>query len=396
MTTRILDGESPRRFAKRAIVTATLLTLVATPPYTLAAGLTDIANAPISSAATTQMPPNVMFILDDSGSMGSDYMPDDMNGYDGRVSFASNLCNTIYYNPSATYLPPKKADGTDFPDSTFTNAQNDGFLGSSSTNLSSNFKGTDLSGSERGFYYKWTGATPPTSAECRGSAPNASRSFPHTTGNWEKVQVSAAEEKNFANWFSYYRTRMNVMKSAAGRAFSGLNDSYRVGFLTICPNTSWNCSGEWGTRSVSSSKYLKIDTFNATHKSDWYDKFYSQSPGGFTPLREALSRAGRHFAGKTDGLNTSMNDDPIQYSCQQNYAILTTDGYWNYGNGRILNGTSTGSSTYIGDQDADPGLTRARCSTAACRRPSRPTRPTPTSVAGAAARPTGPTGGCGP
>jgi len=357
MTTRILDGESPRKFAKRAIVAATLLTLVATPPYTLAAGLTDIANAPISSAATTAMPPNVMFMLDDSGSMGSDYMPDDMNGYDGRVSFASHLCNTIYYNPSATYLPPKQADGTDFPDSTFTNAQNDGFLGSSTTDLSNNFKGTDVSGSERAFYYKWTGATPPSASDCRGSAPSASRSFPHTTGSWQKVQIPAADEKNFANWFSYYRTRMNVMKSSAGRAFSSLNDSYRVGFLTICPNTSWNCSGDWGTRNVDAAKYLKIDTFNAAHKSAWYNKFYSQNPGGFTPLREALSRAGRHFAGKTDGLNTGMNDDPIQYSCQQNYAILTTDGYWNYGQGRILNGTSTGSSTYIGDQDADIGLT---------------------------------------
>jgi len=295
----------------------------------------------------------VLFILDDSGSMGSDFMPDDMDNsdYENRVGFASSLCNTIYYDPATVYPPPKKADGSEFAPATFNNARNDGFLGSSTTNLGSDFKGTRNSGNERAFYYKWTGAVPPTNDQCRGSAPYESRNYPHTSGNWTKVQISAAEEQNFANWFSFYRTRMNMMKSAAGRAFAGLSDNYRVGFITICPSDGTSCSGDWGNRTVDSDKYLKIDRFTATHKQDWYDKFYSQSPGGYTPLREALSRAGRHYAGKTDGLNNGMNDDPIQYSCQQNYAILTTDGYWNYGNGRDVN------LSVMGQVDGDPALT---------------------------------------
>ena len=28
------------------------------------------------------------------------------------------------------------------------------------------------------------------------------------------------EKQNFANWFSYYRSRFNTMKAAAGRAFA--------------------------------------------------------------------------------------------------------------------------------------------------------------------------------
>lgn len=38
--------------------------------------------------------------------------------------------------------------------------------------------------------------------------------------------------------------------------------------------------------------------------------------------------------------------DPLQYSCQQNYTILSTDGFWNQGAGYMLDG-----STRVGDQD---------------------------------------------
>jgi type IV pilus assembly protein PilY1 len=139
------------------------------------------------------------------------------------------------------------------------------------------------------------------------------------------------ELQNFANWYSYYRERMLAMKTAAGRAFSIMDDRYRIGFLTI------NAS--------SSDRYLKIDKFTPTHKQAWYMKFYSQTPSSNTPLREALSRVGRHYAGITSGINSFMPDDPMQYSCQQNFTILTTDGYWNSSAGQNLTGGS------IGDQD---------------------------------------------
>ena len=52
-------------------------------------------------------------------------------------------------------------------------------------------------------------------------------------------------------------------------------------------------------------------------------------------------------------------NDPIQYACQQNFTIMTTDGYWNgqtessgpglYGGGLMLDG-----ATKVGQQDGDP------------------------------------------
>lgn len=147
----------------------------------------------------------------------------------------------------------------------------------------------------------------------------------------------AEEITNFANWYAYYRTRMQMMKSAAGRAFSPIGSQYRVGFMTI---------------NSTSSNYLRINDFIAQsdgtgQKDNWYTKFYNASPTGTTPLRTALSTAGRIFAGKNP-LNFTPSDDPIQYACQKNFTILTTDGYWNESNpgGYKVDGTA------IGDQDS--------------------------------------------
>jgi type IV pilus assembly protein PilY1 len=163
---------------------------------------------------------------------------------------------------------------------------------------------------------------------------------PNRTDCAAKPVCSLAEEQNnFANWYTYYRVRMTFMKTATGRVFSGLDDRYRIGFLTI------NASG--------SNRYLPIAKFDATQKQNWFNKLYSMTPSGSTPLREALSRVGRHYAGVTSGLNSFMPEDPMQYSCQRNFTLLTTDGYWNSSGGQ------TPSGGPIGNQDnVDSGYSK--------------------------------------
>ena len=46
-----------------------------------AAQLTDIAPNPLTTSTPNQVKPNLLFILDDSGSMARDYMPDDVNAF---------------------------------------------------------------------------------------------------------------------------------------------------------------------------------------------------------------------------------------------------------------------------------------------------------------------------
>lgn len=145
--------------------------------------------------------------------------------------------------------------------------------------------------------------------------------FPRTAAATRKDCVAVAgqcsygeEMTNFANWYAYYRTRMQLMKTAAGQSFSSLGSNYRVGFTTINNTTT---GGE----------FLPIKDFESVQKGDWYTTLYSIAPGSGTPLRHALSRVGRLFAGKKPFGPDS--GDPMQYACQQNFALLTTDGYWN-------------------------------------------------------------------
>src|SRR5262249_17198985 len=152
---------------------------------------------------------------------------------------------------------------------------------------------------------------------------------------------------NFANWYAYYRTRIQAMKSAAGLAFLNLDTSYRVGFVIISPRslsaaTTNNCKG---------GSFLPVATFDRVQKQIFYCALYSQVPAGSTPLREALSRVGRYYAHLTDGVNSGIQDDPIQYSCQQNFAILTTDGQWNAGGAPAFK-----AGTEVGNVDGQAGL----------------------------------------
>lgn len=128
------------------------------------------------------------------------------------------------------------------------------------------------------------------------------------------------EMTNFSNWYAYYRTRMQGMKTAASRAFRNIDSDYRVGFVTI-----------------NGLQYLplaKFDSGAGQQKSIWYTRLFAADPntGGGTPLRSGLANVGRMFAGKqfsVAGSTSGSTVDPVQYSCQQNFALLTTDGYWN-------------------------------------------------------------------
>lgn len=134
----------------------------------------------------------------------------------------------------------------------------------------------------------------------------------------------AEEMTNFANWYTYYHTRMQMMKTSVGQAFSTLGGSYRVGFARL--------------RTLSSNSYdpskvdIFPDDFSGSNRSNWYTKLYASDPNGGTPLREALNAIGKMYA------NTALNT--VRYPCQQNYTIVTTDGYWNnnsYSGGLVNN-----------------------------------------------------------
>ncbi|MDR7269017.1 type IV pilus assembly protein PilY1 [Pelomonas saccharophila] len=153
------------------------------------------------------------------------------------------------------------------------------------------------------------------------------------------------EMTNFANWWTYYHSRMQSMKSSAALAFGAVGNNRRVGYMSINNNTG--------------TDFLNLDTFeNRTspaynQKTNWFNKLTAAIPNNSTPLRSALSKAGKLYAGKYNPINsqgTTLNGvttvDPVQYSCQRNFTILSTDGFWNEtSNPTKLDGTE------MGDQD---------------------------------------------
>src|SRR3989304_7598416 len=69
------------------------------------AATTDLASAPLVTSSSSSVRPNLMFVLDDSGSMGWDYLPDWANTSNQTLD-RNNAYNGVAYNPSVTYAPP--------------------------------------------------------------------------------------------------------------------------------------------------------------------------------------------------------------------------------------------------------------------------------------------------
>ena len=152
------------------------------------------------------------------------------------------------------------------------------------------------------------------------------------------VCTYAEEMTNYANWWAYYRTRMLTMKTAISRAFAPIETDYRVGFISINNKNATTQMGDF---------FMNIETFTPVNKLAWYDKMFStETVVDYTPLRLALAHVGKIYAGKLAGTyNGHEVKDPVQYSCQQNVTILSTDGFWNSEAGSTLNNSA------VGDQD---------------------------------------------
>jgi type IV pilus assembly protein PilY1 len=298
--------ESALGALRRASLGAALLTAAAF------ASATDISTIPPTLQTSGAARTNLMFILDDSTSMSWDYMPDAADTNNRCFGFAG--FNKVFFDPNKSYPAPVRADGTSFPNATWPTVYNDGYLQSGgTTTLNSNALGPFSKNSER-FYYTTRNPNSATTA-C-------------TNSEYALVQsLTTAQQQNYANWYSFYRTRMLTMRAGVGRAFANIDATkVRIGFSTISY-----------TGATDGAEFLNVREFDLvapgstkTQKELFYEKLYSavtSGPSGstnYTPLRPALVKAGRYFANKVTG-----QTDPVEYSCQRNYSILSTDGYWN-------------------------------------------------------------------
>ncbi len=315
--------------------------------------------------------PNVMFIIDDSGSMSWQYMPDSISGswrasgiyvcteewwgfcasgynlYEGDTAsnrwYYSSLENTVYYNPSISYEPPVKHDGSRYPQASFSNVYLDGYA-QSGTQIDLNSRyiirtGAGVPGAVRrfneAFYYSFH-----DSDSCKNNSKN--------NGCYTYVSMSDAtlgEKQNFANWYSYYRTRIFASRAGIGEAFSELENNFRLGWGRINKGQS-SIDGSDNLRAVVQG----VRAYGESHKNDFYDFLYDAPTNGGTPLRRALEGAGTYYETSAEAWADDPGEDVHSISnpereCRLAYTVLMTDGFWN--------GSEPSSS--VGNADGDDG-----------------------------------------
>ena len=132
------------------------------------------------------------------------------------------------------------------------------------------------------------------------------------------ARTVAEIQQNIANWYSYARRRSFVVKGAVGAVVSS-SPSFRFGQTLI--NDSSTLFDE-----VPPSTVTKYSGYNQVLLNDLYSHQWRQRG---TPLRKGLDKAGSYFSGNLNAEYSIDVADPIIQSCQQNFTVLFTDGYWN-------------------------------------------------------------------
>lgn len=340
--------------------------------------------------------PNILVTLDDSGSMAWAYVPDAISGTSATRRFKSAYFNGAYYNPDVTYTPPKNEAGIAYT-TTFTNAYEHGFLtGKGSRNLSTNYRVTTsfdpatttislannptqefgssgtvaankTTSGVAAYYYNFLGRDTDTArpVNCVG-ATEAIRKGDDDCYVYKTV-TTVDEKQNFANWYSFYRTRVLATASAASLAFQSLGDNVRVAYqnLNRCNSYSGSCRDHRNSSSYTTENRTR--SFTGSHRSGFYRWLqYSPASGG-TPLRSAFVRAGTESR-RTDVNSPYAKDPGVQrdpmYACRPTYHMAFTDGIWNsdsisaYGNYDNSTRTTPGGCTDNGESGSCPGYER--------------------------------------
>ncbi len=181
-------------------------------------------------------------------------------------------------------------------------------------------------------------------------------------GCYRRVWVTATsglggtdERQNFANWYSFYRSRALAAQSATNLALADASENLRLGWQAlgdsdscILITTGANCRG---IASSSTNAYdNRLRPFSGAHRAAFFtwlgDVYYNQS----TPLLQAVARVGELL--KVNGKESpyafqpGSGETPV-YGCRASYSLVVTDGVWN---APYTSGNYDGSSKTLPDE----------------------------------------------
>ena len=336
------------RILKKNIHLSRLSTFAASLLFSLATTQAAFAQVNLASVPLflkESVDPNLMFVFDDSGSMGWRYMPDNLGGDANENWYYSSDVNKIYYDPDVTYLPPYKPDGSGrYPNSSYTSAPVNGFDPNSGTdNLSTYIRFDQIGSIEEGFYMDLI-----QSPQCIAN-PKVNSCFNTVLLN----NATADVKQNYANWFSYYSTRDKAAKSGITEAFFNLPENIRVGYGAINVNNN-TIDGVADTDTIVSG----VRPYTSARRQQFLTWLHGKSVSGGTPLRTALKDIGEYYSRSDNqgpwGATPGTNDTTAQVECRQSFSILMTDGIWNGGSPSVGNVDNTAGPSYTNpDPDGD-------------------------------------------
>jgi type IV pilus assembly protein PilY1 len=333
---------------------------------------------------TNPVQPNIALMLDDSGSMGWEtllnkgtYNPGDVvftgalrhppgsftgNGATGTAPddltdrrLTCHGFNLMAYNPKFTYTPWLGNDDASNPfgNMTLTTARSNPYAASSTTDISNHIYFTWTDGDGDGAYDgpgSISAGEPANAAtdECGDVSSNsggtAVNSLPLTA-----VGNNPNSQENYANWWTYYRSRDFIAKRALSETIT--NSTVRMGLATIN-----NSAGMTAVKDIN-DKTTPVNATAAANKATLLDNLFQVSPSGSTPLRQGLEAVGEYFE---DNLSGTWGASPILSSaqggeCQQNFALLMSDGYWNGSDpsATVGNADTDDNTVFDGDSFAD-------------------------------------------
>jgi type IV pilus assembly protein PilY1 len=376
--------------SSRAPLAAFIATLLALPVHAA-----TFPNYPLQTG-TNSVPPNILFILDDSGSMEWRYMynpsvsriyygSDEVSRPTGNnrssdssydpfdndiraVYDQSPATNTLYYNPEITYEPWLGSDGKPIAGGTtygsaYSSARSAG-PGSSTISLYNQgtayfyvLKSSTADATDLGNYDRYTISNKGVITRCT----TVSRSNWGGNYSWSKCDPATpvlkdgtqrseeAERNNFATWYSFHRTRMKLAKAGASRAFDAV-DNVRMGFWSLHNNADGDFNIPVKTNE---------GKFEGANRDKWYESLLDADPSDGTPLRSTLDKAGKYFS-RDDGDGPYGPNEAAseQLACRQNFTVLTTDGYWNGDSGfSMANYDGTDATDTITSPKLDDGTT---------------------------------------
>lgn len=328
-----------------------------------------------------------------------------------QMQFRSPDVNSVFYNPDVRYLPWLKTSSTRYPAASLTatlweptKAGSFNFLTTpsvsynagalnwcSATYTRTNNYGQSCTGPSwnrvctipfrPGLVYRLNSATanPTLTTSYTRYDINVNGSHAPATKHANRTDCAgtrctmAEEQQNFANWFTYYRSRMHLTKASLAEVLGQTKNNVRVGLGNINQGVYAGVKDQLTVDGRAQNVMrMGVRDLSDSHRDNLLTQLRSITAAGSTPLEGAVQAVGEYFQ-RTDNGNP-WQDVPLdgssasdQLACRRAYNILTTDGYYNIASSFLpgnvddtASGTEWPAASGFSVTGAPYGYTRAR------------------------------------